>query len=29
MHGLTGKVGSNFRAILVKEKERGSKGEGE
>jgi hypothetical protein len=29
MHGLTGKVGSIFRAILVREKERESEGEGE
>jgi hypothetical protein len=31
MHGLTGKVGFNFRAVLVrkKEKERESEGDGE
>jgi hypothetical protein len=29
MRGFTGKVGSNFRAILVRKKERESEGEGE
>jgi hypothetical protein len=29
MHGLTGKVGSNFKAVLVRKKERESEGNGE
>jgi hypothetical protein len=29
MHGFTGKVGSNFRAILVRKKERENEREGE
>jgi hypothetical protein len=29
MHGLTGKVGSNFRAVLVRKKEKESEGDGE
>jgi hypothetical protein len=29
MDRLTGKIGSNFRAVLVREKERGNEGEGE
>jgi hypothetical protein len=29
MHGFTGKIGSNFRAILVRKKERESEEEGE
>jgi hypothetical protein len=29
MHGFTGKIGSNFRAILVRKKERESEGDGE
>jgi hypothetical protein len=29
MHGLTGKVGSNFRVVLVRKKERESEGDGE
>jgi hypothetical protein len=29
MHGLTAKVGSYFRAVLVREKERENEGEGE
>jgi hypothetical protein len=29
MHGFTGKVGSNFKAVLVKKKERETEGDGE
>jgi hypothetical protein len=29
MHGLIGKVGSNFRAVLVRKKERENEGDGE
>jgi hypothetical protein len=29
MHRLTGKVGSNFKAVLVRKKERESEGDGE
>jgi hypothetical protein len=29
MHGLTGKAGSYFRAVLVRKKERESEGDGE
>jgi hypothetical protein len=29
MHRFTGKVGSNFRAVLVRKKERESEGDGE
>jgi hypothetical protein len=29
MHGFTGKVGSNFRAVLVRKKEKESEGDGE
>jgi hypothetical protein len=29
MHKFSGKVGSNFRVVLVREKERESEGEGE
>jgi hypothetical protein len=29
MHGLTGKVGSNFKAVLVRKKERENEGDGE
>jgi hypothetical protein len=29
MHGLIGKLGSNFRAVLVRKKEKESEGNGE
>jgi hypothetical protein len=29
MHGLIGKLGSNFRAVLVRKKEKESEGDGE
>jgi hypothetical protein len=29
MHGFTGKLGSNFRAVLVRKKERENEGDGE